>query len=75
MLTKDQMRQAMEEWLTTEGLNQAEINFIEELHNRAMIGEAPFRMTATFFAQAMPEVVISAVNKARSQGKCLSWSA
>ncbi|APH74101.1 hypothetical protein [Aquibium oceanicum] len=61
---------AMDEWLTTQGLDQGEINMISELKKRAGQGEEPLRAIALFYRQVMPETVISAVNKARAQGKC-----
>lgn len=61
---------AMDEWLTTQDLDQGEINMITELKKRAGQDEGSFRTLALFYRQALPAVVISAVNKARAQGKC-----
>ncbi|WP_353640764.1 hypothetical protein [Mesorhizobium sp. WSM2239] len=63
----------MDEWLTTEGLNPPEISMIQELKRVAGVGEAPFRDIARYFAANLREVVVSAVIKAREQGKCQCW--
>ncbi|MCV0350164.1 MAG: hypothetical protein K5863_08815 [Nitratireductor sp.] len=64
---------AMQEWLTTDGLTEPELNIITELQRVAARGEQAFMETCHFFAQVMPDTVISAVGRARQQGKCKEW--
>lgn len=64
---------AMNEWLSTEGLDPAEINVIKELKLLAPRGWEIFQHNARFYLEVMPEVMIGAVRKARSQGKCKEW--
>lgn len=73
MPSKEQLIKAMNEWLSTTGLHPAEENMIEELKRAAGAGEFPFQAHANMFAEVMPDIVVSAVRKARSQGKCKEW--
>ncbi|TPJ51645.1 MULTISPECIES: hypothetical protein [unclassified Mesorhizobium] len=68
-----QITRAMDEWLSTEGLHPAEVGMIEEMKRAGAFGHAPLLLAARTFAETMPDIVISAVNKARSQGKCKEW--
>lgn len=74
-LTIEQMKKAMDEWLSVVGLTGPEINLIQQLKQEATKGERHFREMCLFFAEHMPPVVISAAAKAREQGKCKCWPA
>ena len=73
MPSKDQIVKAMDEWLTTEGLHPAEVGMIDEMKRAGGFGYAPLLASARLFAETMPDIVKSAVHKARSQGKCQEW--
>ncbi|RWH49588.1 MAG: hypothetical protein E5V72_03410 [Mesorhizobium sp.] len=73
MPSKEQLIKAMDEWLSTRGLHPAEENMIEELKRAGGFGWAPLVASANMFAEVMPDIVVSAVRKARSQGKCKEW--
>lgn len=73
MPSNQQIQRAMDEWLSTKGLNPPEIAMIEELKRVGGIGEMPFRDTCRYLGVHMREVVISAVIKAREQEKCQCW--
>lgn len=68
-----QILKAMDEWLSTEGLHPAEKGMIEELKRAGGHGWAALQVAATTFAEVMPDIVKSAVHKARAQGKCKEW--
>jgi len=68
-----QIIKAMDEWLSTEGLHPAEIGMIDQLRTVAEYGWTSFRASALMLRETMPDIVISAVTKARSQGKCKEW--
>ena len=63
----------MDEWLSTEGLHPAEENFIKELRKAAENSPSKFYVTASFYWHSMPDFIMSAINKARTQGKCRCW--
>ncbi|ESY35792.1 hypothetical protein NKK48_01705 [Mesorhizobium sp. C386A] len=73
MPSKEQIIKAMDEWLTTVGLDHAEQSFIKELKVNAGLGVGHFADTARFFHEVINPTVMSAVNKARIQGKCKEW--
>ncbi|WP_181173130.1 hypothetical protein [Mesorhizobium sp. B2-4-1] len=75
MPSKEQIVKAMDEWLSTEGLHPAEVGMIDELKRAGGVGEFAFQAAANLFAEAMPDIVESAVAKARAQGKCRDWPA
>ncbi|RUU74636.1 hypothetical protein [Mesorhizobium sp. M7A.F.Ca.MR.362.00.0.0] len=73
MPSKEQIIKAMDEWLTTEGLVLAERQVIEALKLNAQRSVETFAETARYFHEVLHDIVMSAVNKARSQGKCKEW--
>ena len=73
MPTEAQLVAAMDEWLATDDLTEPEMALIEELKKAAFQGEPAFRDLARLFAQHAAPAVVSAVAKARQQGKCRRW--
>lgn len=73
MPNKEQIVKAMDEWLSTKGLHPAEVGMIDQLRTVAEYGWPSFRASALMFRETMPDIVISAVTKARKQGKCKEW--
>ncbi|WP_292549605.1 hypothetical protein [Mesorhizobium sp.] len=73
MPNKEQIVKAMDEWLSTKGLHPAEVGMIEEMKRAGGFGWAPLVAAANTFADVMPDIIKSAVRKARSQGKCKEW--
>lgn len=73
MPNSTQILKAMNEWLTTDGLHPAEIGMIEEMKRAGGHGWTHLQAAARTFADVMPDIVKSAVAKARSQGKCKEW--
>ncbi len=63
----------MDEWLSTVGLNFPEKALILALKKAGDRGWENFRGTARFLLEFQKEVVVSAVIKAREQGKCKCW--
>ena len=73
MQSESQIVAAMQEWKTTEGLHPAEINVIDQLERVAALGWWPFIDAFRMFTEVMPDVIQSAVMKARTQGRCKEW--
>lgn len=73
MPSSQQIVKAMDEWISTEGLHPAEVGMIEELKRAGGFGWTALKASANTFAEVMPDIVKSAVHKARTQGKCKEW--